>query len=141
MAQGASSIGISARLGLLKVRFLKLSANYWIWFSWVGTWESAFHKHICKHSAMGLFDKQVHKTNDPTLTPALDTSLWRRGFKDLHGQVACNYTVWRCSSGISGCQQVLPYFLSNTRMLNLQTKWYIVLMNTGIWSPGIPKVL
>ena len=30
------------------------------------------------------------------LNSTLDTSLWRRGFKDLHGQVACNYT------GISG---------------------------------------
>lgn len=91
------------------------------------------------------------------LSSTLDTSLWRRA----HAQAAGNYTG--ISGGVAQASVVVKLpsdsnaqprmrnstqsfpstsiFLSNTRMLNLQTNWYIVLMNTGIWSPGIPKVL
>ena len=91
------------------------------------------------------------------LSSTLDTSLWRIA----HAQAACNYTG--ISGGVAQASVVVKLpsdsnaqprmrnstqsfpstsrFLSNTRMLNLQTNWYIVLMNTGIWSPVIPKVL
>ena len=117
------------------------------------------------------------------LSSTLDTSLWRRGFKDWRRngnplQCSClenprdGGTWWAAVYGVAQSQTRLKWlsssmarlraitleslevqlryqwlststsiFLSNARMVNLQTKWYTVLMNTGIWSPGIPKVL